>query len=192
MSDDVGPSAEELAALYLAGALPDDERKAFEARLAAGWPEAAAALREFENAVRALVAEGEPAEPAPELKGAILARLSPPESSDESPGITFRFFDALAFQPTRYPGMSIRVLHVDQPRNQFTCLIRLEPGAVYPGHPHDGPEECVVLEGEVFVGAVLMRRGDYQRADVGSEHREQRTERGATLFVTAPLSQLYG
>lgn len=66
--------------------------------------------------------------------------------------------------------------------------MRLDPGAVYPAHEHDGPEECVVIAGELTVGGVRMRKGDYQRAEPGSEHVEQRSEAGALVFLTAPLS----
>jgi anti-sigma factor ChrR (cupin superfamily) len=188
------PDADELAALSLAGALPEPEAAAFDAELTR-VPEGAAALRDLGNAVRALVAEIEPVAPAPSLKQSILAALpkEAPRSADRAaaaklPGFEFRFTDDDAFKPTPYPGVSVRMLHVDKDRKQFACLMRLEPGAVYPCHPHDGPEECIVLEGEIFVGDVKMRRGDYQRAEPGTQHIEQRSETGALLFITAPVS----
>ncbi len=73
---------------------------------------------------------------------------------------------------------------------QLTCLKRLEPGAVYPSHPHDGPEECLVLDGEIIVGDVRMRKGDYQRAEPNSQHIEQRSETGALIYLSAPMSLL--
>ncbi len=186
------PPADEWAALYLAGALPDDERESFEARLAAGWPEADAALRDLSDAVRAL-ADDPPATPPPRVRDALLAAVADPRAADRAaaaaaPGVVFRFAEDATFAPTGVPGVAIRMLHVDRRRRQFTCLLRLDPGASYPGHAHDGPEECVVLDGEVEVFGVRMRKGDYQRAEPGSAHADHRTETGALLYLTGPLS----
>ncbi|QJD31488.1 hypothetical protein GNH96_15345 [Methylococcus geothermalis] len=60
---------------------------------------------------------------------------------------------------------------------------RLEPGAKVPGHSHLQDEECMMLEGEVFLGDILLRAGEYQLAPVGSRHGEVYSDVGATLFV---------
>lgn len=176
---------DELPALFLAGALPEAEDE---------WPKGAIALA---DAVRALVAECEPIAPPTALKQSILNALPKPSPRDADraaaaklPGFIFRFTEDDSFKPTPYPGVSVRMLHVDKERHQFACLMRLQPGAVYPCHPHDGPEECIVLEGEILVGDVRMKRGDYQRAEPGTDHIEQRSETGALLFITAPASLL--
>lgn len=176
---------DDLAALYLAGALPDDEARAFVDRLAAGWPAGEAALRDLTGAVRALT-DVEPAAPPTAIKGRLLAALD----ARSIPGVTFRFREDDGFVRSRFPGIALRMLHLDPSRRQFTCLMRLDPGAVYPGHAHDGPEECLILEGEILVGDVRLRAGDYQRAEPGSDHIVQRTETGALLYLTAPLSLL--
>ena len=170
------------AALFAAGAMSADEAAAFERRLAAGSVELAA-LAGFVPVVALLAGAIEPVAPPPQVKEKLLARLPPA-------GIHFRFAGDGAFTPTRHPGVSVKLLHVDRDRRQFTVLMKLDPGAVYPSHAHDGPEECVVLEGEILVGGVRMRKGDYQRAEPGSAHVEQRSETGALLFVTAPVSLL--
>ena len=139
---------------------------------------------EFGDVVAALAAAIPPVEPPPGVKAALFARLSPP------PDIRFRFATDGAFAPTPYPGVAIRVLNVDRERRQFSAVIRLDAGATYPSHAHDGPEECVVLEGELLVGDVRMRPGDYQRAEPGSAHSDQWSETGALLFVTGPMSLL--
>lgn len=136
---------------------------------------------EFGELFVALAAVVPPVAPPPGVKATLFARIDPP-------GPRFQFAGDGAFVPTPYPGMSIRVLNVDRPRRQFTALIRLEPGGRYPSHPHDGPEECVVLEGELLVGGVRMKAGDYQRAEPGSAHADQWSDTGALLFVTGPLS----
>src|SRR5206468_8051724 len=146
----------------------------FDARLAGGWTEGTAALRDLRGAVAALASE--PVSPAPGVKTALLDALP-------AAGMRFRFAADGEFRATRYPGIWVRTLHIDEARKQFTCLMRLDPGAVYPSHGHDGPEECLVLEGEILVGNVRMRPGDYQRAEPGSHHIEQRTEVGALVYL---------
>jgi quercetin dioxygenase-like cupin family protein len=167
------------AALFAAGALPAGEAAAFEADLGAAAG--------FASVVAALAGAIGPVEPPPGAKQRLLEALPP---APAPAGLHFRFADDGAFTPTRHPGVSVKLLHLDRERRQFTVLMKLEPGAVYPSHPHDGPEECVVIEGEILVGGVRMRKGDYQRAEPGSEHVEQRSETGALLFVTAPVSLL--
>lgn len=66
---------------------------------------------------------------------------------------------------------------------RVSSFYRLQPGASLPGHVHRLEEECMMLEGEVFLGDVLLRAGDYQLANAGSAHGELFTDVGATLFV---------
>jgi putative transcriptional regulator len=181
-----GTPIDEVVALYAAGALPPDDHRAFEARLAAGWPEAEAELARMEAAVSALAADVPVVVPPAGAKEQLMARLPSPAG----PGVTFRFRDDGDFAPTPYPGVSIRVLHIDRLRRQFSALMRLDAGARYPGHRHDGPEECLVLDGSVMVGDVRMRAGDYQRSEAGSDHAEQWTDTGAVVYLTAPLGML--
>jgi quercetin dioxygenase-like cupin family protein len=62
-------------------------------------------------------------------------------------------------------------------------IYRLEPGALVPGHSHLLAEECMMLQGEVFLGDILLRAGEYQLAPAGSQHGEVYSDVGATLFV---------
>ncbi len=188
-------STEELAALYLSGAMTTAESQEFEERLAGGWLEAAKALLELEGAVRTLSVSAGQITPRPEIKAAIMAKLRdqavvPRKSETKLPGLAFEFANDKDFRSTPFPGIYVRILNLDRKRKQFTCLMRLEPGAVYPSHPHDGPEECLVLDGEIIVGDVRMKKGDYQRAEPNSQHIEQRTETGALIYLSAPMSLL--
>ena len=83
----------------------------------------------------------------------------------------------------------MRRLFVDRPNNRMTAMFRMAPGTDYPEHVHNGFEECYVLEGELHVGDdIVMHAGDYQRADGGSEHARQWTERGCVLLVSTSMS----
>lgn len=183
-----GPT-DERAALFAAGALPPDEAVALEATLLTGADDLAA----FAGVVEALAGAIPAVEPPAGAKEKLLAALGPQAGSTPVPantGLFFRFAGDGEFVPTPYPGVSVRILHLDSARQQMTLLMRMEPGAAYPSHAHDGAEECIVLEGELLVGDVRMRKGDYQRAEPGSDHVEQRSETGALLYLTAPISLL--
>lgn len=72
-----------------------------------------------------------------------------------------------------------------------SCFYRLAAGTVIPGHPHPTHEECLILDGELFLGDTLMCSGDYQLAKAGTVHGEIYTDVGATIFVRgADLSGL--
>lgn len=89
------------------------------------------------------------------------------------------------------PGISRKVLSVDSDRSYNTCLIRAEAGARYPSHRHAGVEELLVLEGDLHVHGVVMRRGDYCRAEADSIHEETFTEFGCLLLqVASQLDQM--
>jgi uncharacterized protein HemY len=47
-----------------------------------------------------------------------------------------------------------------------------------------------VLEGELLVGGVRMKAGDYQRAEPGTAHADQWSDTGALLYITGPISLL--
>jgi anti-sigma factor ChrR (cupin superfamily) len=89
------------------------------------------------------------------------------------------------------PGISRKILSVDPGRSYSTCLIRAEAGARYPSHRHADVEELLVLEGDLHVHGVVMRTGDYCRAEPDSIHEETFTEFGCLLLqVASQLDQM--
>jgi quercetin dioxygenase-like cupin family protein len=68
-----------------------------------------------------------------------------------------------------------------------SSFCRLEPGASVPAHDHSRDEECMMLEGELFLGDILLKTGEYQLAPAGSRHGEISTDVGATLFVRGAM-----
>lgn len=143
------------------------------------------------DAVRTLAASTPLIAPSPGLKARLLAALPTADRvSPKLPGIKFRLADDADFRPTRLPGVSVRMLHMDVRSRQFTCLVRMAPGATLPSHPHDGPEECIVLGGEIVAHGVRMKAGDYQRVEPGTAHAEQYTETGCLLYLSGPTSLL--
>jgi ChrR Cupin-like domain len=169
---------EDLLALYAAGALAPGEAAEVER---AGFD--AEAWERFAGAV-ALLIDAAPVAPPPQLKTALLAQLDPPAGHTLSPS------DPAAFAPTPYPGISIRVLNVDLVEKRFTSLMRFAPGARLPAHPHATAEECMLMEGTLYMGGVRMTAGTYLRVDAGVDHVDQWTDTGALAFITGPLELL--
>ena len=170
----------ERAAQYVAGSMTARELGEWESALTGATSGEAHATAELEGALQELTAAWNSVAPPPAVKTALLAAVAPPR------GFVLRFADAASFRPSPIPGIALRLLHRDKERDQVTCLLRLDPGARLPPHPHHGVEECVVLEGTVMVGRTRMRAGDYQRAEAESEHVEQWTDTGALLYLSAP------
>ncbi len=79
------------------------------------------------------------------------------------------------------PGVSAKKLYADA--SGYSFLLRLEPGATLPAHPHDGDEECMVVEGEACIGDLNIVVGDYHLARRGSRHADMVSPTGALLFI---------
>ncbi len=192
--------AAELAALYVSGALTREEKRAVEAELAAGNEALAREVARLEPVARGLAGTARPLAPDPATRESLMQYVAGLEagraaqvwrswSGDEErlDLFTLRAAEGV-WEQTGVDGISVRRLFVDQANNRMTALFRMEPGAQYIPHVHDGPEECYVLEGDLRVDdETVMRTGDYQRAPAGSRHGVQRTEHGCLLLVTCSL-----
>lgn len=100
--------------------------------------------------------------------------------------------DEGAWEETGIAGIQVRRLFVDPSRNQMTALVRMAAGTAYPRHIHDGPEECLVLDGDLWAGDVEFHQGDYQRMTPGSRHDVQSTKEGCLLLIVSSLSDEIG
>jgi len=63
-----------------------------------------------------------------------------------------------------------------------SMLVRFAPGASVPDHPHAANEDCLMLDGEMFLGDILLRPGDYQMAPAGVGHFGETSDVGCTFF----------
>jgi quercetin dioxygenase-like cupin family protein len=69
----------------------------------------------------------------------------------------------------------------------MSWLVRMQPGARLDAHAHDaGPEECLVVEGDVWLDGKRFGTGDYQLAPRGTAHHRIHTVSGCVLFVRSP------
>jgi hypothetical protein len=130
------------------------------------------------------LAAAQPVDPPVEVKARLLAQLDP------TPGYTVAPPDDTAFEPLPFPGMSMRLLHTDPVKRRFSCLLKFAPGGRLPAHPHASAEDCVVLEGSIWMGGVEMSAGTFLRVEEGVDHVEQWSDTGALAFVTGPLELL--
>lgn len=93
--------------------------------------------------------------------------------------------DAEAGWPEFAPGVRRRVLW--QHEGAAAQLYLTQPGASVPWHTHGHDEECLMVQGELFLDDVLLRAGDYQLAPLGSSHRVTETDTGVVLYVHGDL-----
>ncbi len=61
--------------------------------------------------------------------------------------------------------------------------LRLQAGASLPEQDGSGDEECMIIEGEVFFGDLLLQGGDFLRVPAGARPAEVVSDSGALLFV---------
>lgn len=79
------------------------------------------------------------------------------------------------------PLVAIKLLRSDGKTQSL--LMRLQPGGKLPAHDHLLDEECIVLEGDAYLGDCVVHAGDYHLAPRGSHHGEIGSKTGALLFL---------
>jgi len=99
-------------------------------------------------------------------------------------------FDAAAGWPAFAPGIRRRVLW--QRDGQAALLYHAEPGASVPLHRHGHDEECLMLQGELFLDDLLLQQGDYQLAPAGTGHRITETDTGVVIYAHGDLDLAFG
>ena len=93
--------------------------------------------------------------------------------------------DVEAGWPEFAPGIRRRVLWTGG--GQAALLYRADPGASVPTHSHGHDEECLMVQGELFLDDVLLQQGDYQLAPAGTGHRVTETDTGVVLYAHGDL-----
>jgi quercetin dioxygenase-like cupin family protein len=79
-----------------------------------------------------------------------------------------------------FPGVDVMALWGSAAITSM--LVRFAPGARVPDHQHAVHEDCLMLEGEMFLGDILLRAGDYQLAPAGGGHFGEMSDVGGTFF----------
>ena len=86
---------------------------------------------------------------------------------------------------TQSAGVDVLPLKGD--RDVVSMLVRFAPGASVADHHHALDEDCLVLEGEMFLGDILLRAGDYQLAPAGGGHFGETSDTGVVFFFHGAL-----
>jgi anti-sigma factor ChrR (cupin superfamily) len=81
------------------------------------------------------------------------------------------------------PGIHVKILSTDEERQSVSLLVRLDPGADYPGHMHAGVEELHLLHGVLKVDDRTLYPGDFIHAEAGTVDQRVWTETGCTCFL---------
>ncbi|MBS0194148.1 MAG: cupin domain-containing protein [Proteobacteria bacterium] len=93
--------------------------------------------------------------------------------------------DEEAGWPEFAPGIHRRVLW--QHAGQAAMLYCAQAGACLPLHSHGRDEECLMLQGELFLDDLLLREGDYQLAPAGTSHHTTATDTGVVIYAHGDL-----
>ena len=81
-------------------------------------------------------------------------------------------------------GNNVKFLWQQQETGARVLVVNMPPNTEFPAHSHDLIEDLYVVDGEAWVAGVLMRRGDYCRAPVGTAHTDLRSgPAGVVAFV---------
>ncbi len=129
-----------------------------------------------------------PGGPPPLLRAASAARVllrEAPASPQACVQHAFTQADAATPWDDFAPGIQRRVLWASG--GEAALLYRASAGAQVPSHGHQRDEECLMVEGEVFLDDVLLRTGDYQLAPAGTAHAGVSTDIGGLIFAHGDL-----
>ncbi len=76
-----------------------------------------------------------------------------------------------------------KILFSDSRTGESMYLLRCAAGAVLPSHKHDHDEHIFVIEGEFWVGDLLVKAGDFHMARAGTTHAEHRSQTGCLVLM---------
>jgi hypothetical protein len=177
---------QEQAGLYALDSLPPNEERAFMKELREN-PELLEFTRGLQGAAN-LMAGVKPAALPPGLKGKVLDRIESAEAGRIATQAIagLRFVDSASesgWKALSVPGAHIRLLSLERERGYAVLMGRLDPGARYPAHVNAGPEDFVVLTGDLHIGNRRLGPGDFHHADRGSQHEENYSLGGCTLLA---------
>jgi anti-sigma factor ChrR (cupin superfamily) len=78
--------------------------------------------------------------------------------------------ESLPWQPTRWPGIEIKVLMEDPDSGLQTVLTRMAPGAVLTDHMHVQIEQSWIVEGSLVDHEGEVTAGNFVWRPAGSRH----------------------
>lgn len=88
----------------------------------------------------------------------------------------------IAWRPSQFPGIEIKILYEDASRGEMTCMLRWAPGASLPFHKHPEIEQSYVIEGSFSDHDGICRAGEFVWRRPGSMHETHSAE-GCTILA---------
>lgn len=182
MNDD---ERELLAAEYALGTLDGEDREAFLRHLAAD-DDLRARVAAWERRLYDFEEQSAAIAPPDRLWQSIEARLDRGEAG--RPALTIVRADERRWQALG-PGVDWLPLYSEPSQGWHCFLLRLAPGGRLPPHLHGRAEECLMLEGDMRIGAEHFGPGDYVVAPAGSRHPRIVSEGGAIAYLRAAIGE---
>ena len=88
------------------------------------------------------------------------------------------------------PGLKIKIMNRIAALNRQTFVAWLQPGAEYSDHDHDQDEEIYMIEGDLIIGDLVLKAGDFHVASAGRHHPVHRTKTGCLCLITQAISPI--
>lgn len=85
------------------------------------------------------------------------------------------------------PGIERKILF--EQGGVMSYLLRFAPGAVLPAHRHPVDEECVVLQGALRIGSLVLPAGSYHRVPKDVLDADSTSDEGAVIFLRGATPQ---
>ncbi len=191
-SSDIGQSSRceqsERTCAYALQALPASEAAAAEAHIAS-CPDCRGEVARLRPLLERFVSwPADVLRPAPSLQARLAQRLA--EETGTPPVLpAARQWSEPEWESVA-PGIECKLLATDRERDRVSMLVRLAPGASYPGHTHAGVEELHLLDGELWIDERRLFPGDYNYGAPGTGDDRVWSETGSTCVLitstTAP------
>ena len=175
----------ERATAYVLGTLDGEERRKAAVRIVEdqGF---AALVADWDRHLAPLAIAGEAALPDG-LLPRIEARID--ASGVELPGtLTLRAGSGAWIDAA--PGLKIKILHRNESLKRETFLAWLQPGGEYADHDHDQDEEIYMIEGDLIIGELVLKAGDFHVARAGRHHPVHRTKNGCLCIISQAISAM--
>jgi anti-sigma factor ChrR (cupin superfamily) len=178
---------ENRATAYALGALSVHEARAFEDMLSSFDEEEFAGLKELDDVAALLAFDSISVAPPSSVKEKLFERINQETKEPVSVDVVTVRADEGEWIESG-DGISVKQLFVDPFKKTVTILMRLQPGAIIPGHKHTGIEECYLVEGDITIRDEHYKTGDYLCAMPDTFHEPLSTVGGALLLLIAPAN----
>lgn len=92
---------------------------------------------------------------------------------------------ALAWSPTGWPGVWMKMLQQVESTGGMSGMMRMEAGSSIPAHSHTHADQAVfVIEGDLIDDGVTYGPGSFLVAKAGSPHGPHNSSGGCVLLST--------